>query len=69
MSVRNSAVTAKDQYKFRKTADAMVPHKPGKIVRERIVTEDEFAFGVPTRPSTPMYGVMGNLYGRVAAEV
>lgn len=38
-------------------------------MKEKIVTEEQFRFGQPTRPSTPMYGVMGNLYGRVAAEV
>jgi hypothetical protein len=26
-------------------------------------------FGIPTRPSTPMYGIISNLYGRVATEV
>jgi hypothetical protein len=42
----------------------------GSMVGENFVIEDEkFRFGLASRPSTPMYGVMNNVYGRVAAEV
>ena len=69
LSVRNSCTTASQQNAFRKQNSATLPYKSGKILKEKIVTEDHFAFGEPTRPSTPMYGVIGNLYGRVSAEV
>ena len=68
-SVQAACHTAKHQTSFRKTANVNVQERTGKIVREKIVTEEGFSFGVPTRPSTPIHGVMGNLYGRVSAEV
>lgn len=69
LSVRNKCTTSSQQNQFRKENTAQLPYRSGKIVKERIVTEEAFAFGQPTRPSTPMYGVMGNLYGRVSAEI
>ena len=69
MSVGAACHTARHQTSFRQAANVMVPHKAGKIVKEKIVTEEGFMFGVPTRPSTPIHGVMGNLYGRVSAEM
>ena len=68
-SLQSACHTSKHQTSFRKTANIVVPDRRGKIVKEKIVTEPEFSFGVPTRPSTPIYGVMGNLYGRVCAEI
>jgi hypothetical protein len=69
LSVRSGCATARDQTRFRTKANAFVKHVSGKVLKEKIVTSGEFAFGQPTRPSTPIYGVIGNIYGRVAAEV
>ena len=42
---------------------------PTRIVKERVITDEAFRYGAPIPPSTPMYGVIGNLYGRIANEV
>ena len=54
---------------MRQSLEVKRNYKQGRVVKERIVTDEAFKFGNPTRPSTPIYGVIGNLYGRVAAEV
>ena len=42
---------------------------PTRIKKERIITDEAVRGGAPIPPSTPIYGVIGNLYGRVAQEV
>ena len=39
---------------------------PTRIKKERIITDEAVRGGAPIPPSTPIYGVIGNLYGRVA---
>jgi len=41
----------------------MVQQKKGQTNLPIMLPEEEFAYGVPNRPSTPVKLVMGNCYG------
>ena len=51
-----------DQTNFRKTRDIMVEAKEGQKVIPIMLPAEEFSYGVPNRPSTPMKLVVGNCY-------
>lgn len=51
-----------DQTDFRKTRDLMVDAKEGQRVIPIMLPTEDFSYGVPNRPSTPMKLVMGNCY-------
>ena len=64
--MKQGAVDAKKQNDLRKKVDARVP--PAKIGanKGKTLPPDEFAFGRPNRPSTPINGVISNFYGETA---
>jgi hypothetical protein len=68
LSVRNGKVTARDQTDFRKVTDARIRNSTGKLMVKSLAVPMQ-PFGMPSKPSTPMAGVIGGLYGRVASEM
>lgn len=68
LGVRNGKVTARDQTDFRKVTDARLRNYSGRQAAKSIATTIQ-PFGMPSKPSTPMAGVIGGLYGRVASEM
>ena len=68
LSVRNGKVTARDQTDFRKVTDARIKNYGGRNAPKSFA-ETTLPFGMPSKPSTPMAGVIGGLYGRVASEM
>lgn len=70
MSVTQGCFTSKHAKLFRDTTDFKVqPGIEGKFSKATPKLPDDAVFGVPCRPSTPIHAVIGNLYGRVAAEM
>ena len=66
MSVKEKAVNAREMYKFRQSHDARM--KEGSNIghiRKRLPPQ-EFVYGQPLRPSTPIRDVMGNFFGEMA---
>jgi len=68
LSVRNGKVTARDQTQFRKVTDARMRNSTGRLNTKSSAAPMQ-PFGMPSKPSTPMAGVIGGLYGRVASEM
>ena len=56
---------------FRQSNDIRLPQKTGAATKEenkkvKLAIADQFAFGKPNRPSTPINGVISNYYGASA---
>jgi hypothetical protein len=70
MSVTQGCFTAKHASLFRTTTDFKVKlDNIGKLNKAPPKLNEDMTFGMPDRPSTPINAVVGNLYGRVAAEI
>jgi len=59
---------SRDLRGFRSTQSLFRPQKTGTTSVRIVLPEEEFAFGKPNRPSTPMGAVMSNKYGAKAAN-
>ena len=68
LSVKNGRVTAREQTDFRRVTDARIKNISGHLSAKELPTPVQ-PYGKPSKPSTPMVGVIGNLYGRVATEM
>ena len=62
MTITNNLHTAKQQQEFRKYNDAMVKQKKGEKFMPIMIPEEDFTYGQPNRPSTPVKLVIGNCY-------
>lgn len=70
LSVTQGCFTSKHAKLFRSTTDFKVQlDSEGKLNKGPINLPEDIPFGIPCRPSTPIHAVIGNLYGRVAAEI
>jgi hypothetical protein len=70
MSVQEGYFTAKQASLFRSTSDFKVQQDSvGKLNKASLAPNSDIIFGVPGKPSTPMDAVIGNLYGRTAADI
>ena len=79
MAPRNRVTTSAQQYKFRKTQNEVRLLEPlaqrnyfDRNLRRNMSnafydTGNEFTFGKPSRPQTPMRTVLNGVYGKVAA--
>jgi hypothetical protein len=54
---------------FRKTVDIRQKVRHGKIERKIYLPPEEFAYGLPNRPSTPFKDVIYNAYGNRAEDI
>ena len=53
-------------YEFRRTHDARMKEASGFPRRQNRLPPQEFTYGIPCRPSTPIRDVMGNFFGEMA---
>ena len=53
-------------YEFRKTNDARMKEATGVPNKFIKLPSEEFTYGMPLRPSTPIRDVMGNFFGEMA---
>ena len=54
---------------FRKTVDIRQKMRHGKIEKNIYLPPDNFAYGLPNRPSTPFKDVINNAYGNRAEDI
>jgi hypothetical protein len=66
IGAKQGAIDAKKQAELRKNTDARVPEAKIGAGRDKKLPPNEFAFGKPNRPSTPINGVISNFYGESA---
>lgn len=53
-------------YEFRKTNDARMKEATGIPNKVNKLPSEDFTYGMPLRPSTPIRDVMGNFFGEMA---
>ncbi|CAI2374087.1 unnamed protein product [Moneuplotes crassus] len=66
MGLKSKATNARDIYKFRQQHDARVKEPKIGAGRRNNLPPEEFTYGIPCRPSTPIRDVMGNFFGEMA---
>ena len=66
MSIKDKACNARDMYQFRQTHDARMKEASGFPQKNNKLPPEEFTYGMPLRPSTPIRDVMGNFFGEMA---
>ena len=66
MSVKDRACNARDMYQFRQTHDARIKEASGIPQKRHRLPPQDFTYGIPLRPSTPIRDVMGNFFGEMA---
>jgi len=65
LSLRAGVTNARAMGGFRRTTDARVRIPKGS--KDRMIrTSNEFYFGMPSKPSTPIHDIIGNTYGERA---
>ena len=70
-AVLDGQVTAKQNYEFRKTHDARVPFGFSALknaARAISLPKENFTFGKPNRPQTPIDGIISNHFGQEASD-
>ena len=68
MAIKMNATNFQTNKEFRQNVDIRKKIKQGIKKRAIYLPPEDFAYGVPNRPSTPMKNVVNNEYGNVAEE-
>ena len=69
MSLQYKATDSHKMYNFRKFVDARLrPFDASRTNNAIRLPEDDFTYGAPVKPSTPIKEVLGNFYGELAEE-
>ena len=68
MAIKMNATNFQTNKEFRQNVDIRKKIKQGIKKRAIFLPPEDFAYGVPNRPSTPMKNVVNNEYGNVAEE-
>ena len=70
-AVISGNVTAKENYKFRKTNDARIPFGMSALKghqRGISLPHESFSYGRANRPQTPLGGIITNNFGEMAGQ-
>ena len=68
MSLASGSVSAREQYKFRKSNDARIPFATSHGDKPIRMPEESFTYGLQTRPQTPFKGIISGNYGTEASR-
>ena len=69
IALSNKATTARAQSAFRRTFNSGLPRLAQRFPDQRMyLPEENFEYGKPNRPSTPVGDVVSNYYGTRATQ-